>query len=84
MTERDAEIPAAARSCRRGQWLIEAAAKRGVPLAMLDVGSAEAAALYGRKLVLSPPDQHVAWRGNEIPADPLALIDRVRGAVPIG
>jgi len=31
-------------------------------------------------LVLSRPDQHVAWRGDRSPADPLALIDRVRGA----
>jgi len=29
---------------------------------------------------LSRPDQHVAWRGDSLPADPLALIDRVRGA----
>ena len=40
----------------------------------------EAAALYERKLVLVRPDGHVAWRGDREPADPLALIDRVRGA----
>ena len=60
--------------------LVEAAARRGVPLRVLDVDSDEAPALYDRKLVLSRPDQHVAWRGNIDPADPLALIDRVRGA----
>ena len=38
------------------------------------------AAFDGGGLVLSRPDQHVAWRGNDLPADPLALIDRVRGA----
>jgi hypothetical protein len=31
-------------------------------------------------LVLSRPDQHVAWRGHRAPAAPLALIDRIRGA----
>jgi hypothetical protein len=31
-------------------------------------------------LVLLRPDRHVAWRGDGLPADPLALIDRVRGA----
>jgi hypothetical protein len=31
-------------------------------------------------LVLSRPDQHVAWRGHCAPADPLTLIDRIRGA----
>jgi hypothetical protein len=30
--------------------------------------------------VLSRPDQHVAWRGDSQPDDPLALIDRIRGA----
>ena len=35
---------------------------------------------YGCGLVLSRPDQHVAWRGNTSPADPLTLIDLVRGA----
>jgi hypothetical protein len=58
----------------------DAAARRGVPLSVLDVQSREAAGLYREALVLSRPDQHVAWRGNAVPADPLALIDRIRGA----
>ena len=60
--------------------IVAAAAQKGVPLAVLDVDAEGAAALYGRKLVLSRPDQHVAWRGDEQPADPLEIIDRVRGA----
>jgi hypothetical protein len=60
--------------------LVVAAERRGVPLAVLDIEPAAAAGLYDHKLVLSRPDQHVAWRGNALPADPLALIDRVRGA----
>ncbi|WP_332816419.1 FAD-dependent oxidoreductase [Ramlibacter sp.] len=60
--------------------LVQAAARRGVPLAVLDVQSREAAGLYRHAFVLSRPDQHVAWRGNELPADPLALVDRIRGA----
>lgn len=61
--------------------LQEAAAKRGVPLAVLDVKSQEAEGLYRHTFVLSRPDQHVAWRGDTLPADPFALIDRVRGAL---
>ena len=57
-----------------------AAAVRGVPLAVLDVGAPEAGGPYTEKLVLSRPDQHVAWRGDAVPADPLGLIDLVRGA----
>jgi 2-polyprenyl-6-methoxyphenol hydroxylase-like FAD-dependent oxidoreductase len=60
---------------------LEAAARsRGMPLKVLDIGRSASADIYGNRLVLSRPDQHVAWRGNAPPADPLALIDRIRGA----
>jgi hypothetical protein len=60
---------------------IEAAARRrGVPLRVLDLAWPANAMFYGERLVLSRPDQHVAWRGNALPADSLALIDHVRGA----
>jgi 2-polyprenyl-6-methoxyphenol hydroxylase-like FAD-dependent oxidoreductase len=62
--------------------LEDAAARRGVPLAVIDLSPAEAGTLYRHKLVLSRPDQHVAWRGDALPDDPLALIDLVRGAGP--
>ena len=57
--------------------LTEAAAHRGVPVRLLDVEPTE---IYDRKLVLSRPDQHVAWRGDNVPDDPLALVDKIRGA----
>ncbi len=60
--------------------MLDAAQVRGVPLEVLDVDSAEAAAVYRHKLVLSRPDQHVAWRGNALPADCPGLVDLVRGA----
>jgi hypothetical protein len=60
--------------------LIAAAEKRGVPFQVLDVDSAEAAGIYDHAIVLSRPDQHVAWRGDREPADALALIDLIRGA----
>jgi hypothetical protein len=60
---------------------LEAAARlRGVPLKVLDLERPDGAGYDGHSLVLSRPDQHVAWRGVRLPADPLALIDRVRGA----
>jgi len=58
--------------------LLAAAAIRGVPLNLLDIATTEH--VYAEKLVLSRPDQHVAWRGNAAPTDPIGLIDRVRGA----
>ncbi len=60
--------------------LAAAAAHRGVPLAVFDVDAEEAAALYPCKLLLSRPDWHVAWRGDKPPENPIALIDRLRGA----
>ena len=61
--------------------LERAASKRGVPFEVVDATGPEAAAIYDRKLVLSRPDFHVAWRGDTEPADPLAVIDRIRGKV---
>jgi hypothetical protein len=60
--------------------LQDAARKRGVPLKVVDVASVESSSLYPQSLVLSRPDQHIAWRGNAMPSDPLALIDVIRGA----
>jgi 2-polyprenyl-6-methoxyphenol hydroxylase-like FAD-dependent oxidoreductase len=61
--------------------IITAAGERGVPLELFtpdeDEGLRE---LYRADLVLIRPDQHVAWRADAAPADPLALIDQVRGA----
>ena len=42
------------------------------------MGSA-AKACWERDYVLVRPDQHVAWRGDRIPDDWDAVVDRVRG-----
>jgi 2-polyprenyl-6-methoxyphenol hydroxylase-like FAD-dependent oxidoreductase len=59
--------------------LVKIAAERRVPLAVRDIRNEEATALYERRLVLVRPDGHVAWRGDEVPADAASLIDKVRG-----
>jgi 2-polyprenyl-6-methoxyphenol hydroxylase-like FAD-dependent oxidoreductase len=61
--------------------LIAAAAQRGVPLRFVALDEPEVHGLYERALVLVRPDGHVAWRDDTVPAEPLALIDRIRGAV---
>jgi 2-polyprenyl-6-methoxyphenol hydroxylase-like FAD-dependent oxidoreductase len=61
--------------------LVDTAARRRVPLAVLDIEATEARSLYARNLVLVRPDQHVAWRGNGEPATCIDLIDRLRGAL---
>ncbi|HLG83796.1 MAG TPA: FAD-dependent oxidoreductase [Bradyrhizobium sp.] len=60
--------------------LAAAARARRLPLRILDVERPDAAGFEAGRLVLSRPDQHVAWRGDRVPDDPAALIDRVRGA----
>jgi 2-polyprenyl-6-methoxyphenol hydroxylase-like FAD-dependent oxidoreductase len=60
--------------------LMAADTRLRLPIAVLDVDGEDAAALYPHKLVLSRPDLHVAWRGDQQPADPTALLDRIRGA----
>lgn len=59
--------------------LAAAAAAKGMPIEAVDIARPDIAALYGRALVLVRPDGHVAWRGDELPADPAAAIDCVRG-----
>jgi 2-polyprenyl-6-methoxyphenol hydroxylase-like FAD-dependent oxidoreductase len=63
-----------------GATLQAAAASRGVPLSSVAVPEADAASLYECKFALVRPDGHVAWRGDALPSDAGALIDRVRGA----
>ena len=64
-----------------GSALREAAGKRGMPLDIHTIDNAAAARLYERKLVLVRPDGYVCWRGDTQPPQPLAVIDRIRGAI---
>jgi len=61
--------------------LLSAAARRHMPLMVLDIEDSDARSLYGRNLVLVRPDQHVAWRGNAEPLACLDLIDRLCGGL---
>lgn len=54
--------------------LVDAAASSGVPLAVVHLPLPEMAELYRATRVLVRPDQHVAWKGDALPAyDLLAL-----------
>jgi hypothetical protein len=59
--------------------LEEAAARRAVPLEVVDVEPDDAPTVYQHKLVLVRTDQHVAWRGNALPHERDAFIDVLRG-----
>ncbi len=55
-------------------------AHRRVPLDVVRCADPAVAELYERRYVLVRPDGHVAWRGDDPPADPALLADTVRGA----
>ena len=52
-----------------------------MPFKAITIDDPQIARLYERRLVLVRPDGHVAWRGDAPPAEPGALLDRVRGSV---
>ena len=58
----------------------DAAGRGGAPFEEVTIAEPEAGAVYERKLVLVRPDGHVAWRGDALPADAVAVIARVTGA----
>ena len=60
--------------------LLEAARERGVPMTVFDPGDDKVRVRYDAELALVGPDGHVVWRGNTVPSDCLAIIDRIRGA----
>ncbi|MBT9486246.1 MAG: FAD-dependent oxidoreductase [Rubrivivax sp.] len=60
--------------------LLQAAQARGVPMTLLDLPAGSAPPEMRHALLLCRTDQHVAWRGDAAPADPLALVDRLRAA----
>ena len=62
--------------------LVDAAARSGVPLTVLDVDRAKAGYGFAEALLIVRPDSHIAWRGNAAPHDPDRLFDRLRGAAP--
>jgi 2-polyprenyl-6-methoxyphenol hydroxylase-like FAD-dependent oxidoreductase len=66
-----------------GRRLIEAARAQSVPMREVALAEPEVAVLYETSLVLVRPDGHVAWRGNDIPADAASIVQRIRGAASL-
>jgi 2-polyprenyl-6-methoxyphenol hydroxylase-like FAD-dependent oxidoreductase len=56
----------------------EARARR-IPLEVVDIREDRALQSYQRRLLLVRPDQHIAWRGDCVPRDAGAVLDRVTG-----
>jgi 2-polyprenyl-6-methoxyphenol hydroxylase-like FAD-dependent oxidoreductase len=60
--------------------LTNAAARSGVPLAVIDIDRSNATARFPENLLIVRPDSHIAWRGGAAPREPHRLFDRLRGA----
>jgi len=60
--------------------LQSAADAAGMPLQVLPLNEPHLARLYEKRFVLVRPDQHVAWRGNEIPQACASIVNTIRGA----
>jgi len=54
-----------------------AAAARGIPLKTVAIDEPGILEIYERPLVLVRPDQHIAWRGRDVPGE--SLLGRVTG-----
>jgi len=59
--------------------LLDAAERVGTPMKLLDVAPGSAPGEYRHALVLCRADQHVAWRGDQPPADADGLVALLRG-----
>lgn len=59
-----------------GAALLDAARAVGVPVQVVDIAASD---VHDRALFLVRPDQHIAWRGDADPEDPVAVIARISG-----
>ena len=53
--------------------------KLNIPFTTVNIAEPEVRDSYGHDLVLIRPDQHIAWRGNELPNSPAGLLRKVAG-----
>ena len=61
--------------------LLQAAAEQQVPIALLDVQDQPALPeAYRHALVICRSDQHIVWRGQQLPQDVQSLLAMLRGA----
>jgi 2-polyprenyl-6-methoxyphenol hydroxylase-like FAD-dependent oxidoreductase len=56
-----------------------AAQELAIPLTIVKLARPDLMTIYQRNLLLVRPDQHVAWRGDKLPDDLVALFKKVAG-----
>ena len=60
--------------------LVQEAARKSVPLKVLDIRPCDRLAVFKEDLVLARPDFHIAWRGNRLPDSLATLIGKMQGS----
>jgi len=60
--------------------MLEAARNASVPLSVLHIREPAICRLLEQRYILVRPDQHICWRGSEIPQDCARILNVVRGA----
>lgn len=63
--------------------LQSAAADRRMPLTIVDIPDKGIPGAYQHKLLMCRDDQHVAWRSDELPQDPVALVATLCGIATV-
>jgi 2-polyprenyl-6-methoxyphenol hydroxylase-like FAD-dependent oxidoreductase len=66
-------------AARESAEIAAAAARRAMPLSVVDLRHEGLADRYETNVILVRPDQQVAWNGRRGGIDPQALVDQVRG-----
>ena len=61
------------------QSLADAAHKLGIPLKLIAPGDSRLTRRYIARLAIIRPDQHVAWRGDNLPEDAEGLLRQITG-----
>ena len=56
-----------------------AATKLGIPMSVVQLRRPDLLSIYSRKYLLIRPDQHIAWRGDELPSDMHDILLRSTG-----
>jgi 2-polyprenyl-6-methoxyphenol hydroxylase-like FAD-dependent oxidoreductase len=70
--------------CAPSRDMVAAAARRGMPLAVVSFREDFLTEIYGRQQLLIRPDQHIAWRGTQLDVSSAeALLDRVTGTTSV-
>lgn len=60
---------------------VEAAKQLGIPLDIVELHRPDLLPIYERKFLLIRPDQHIAWRGDQLPSDAKALLEMATGQI---